>query len=396
MRNLILLCAVFALLLSASVAIADEEEKILFDQKYKLLEPNEKKEMGTYSVRAVEKGGEITITEEMAMQSGHPARGKVGFKTKVKYKTKPALAPYHFEGETSMGEKTMMKGTMTVKDGKADLLVQGLYDRRGNPANPPLKMEKKGLDMPKGTLLVPRHLRVLGPRILDKPGELTDILKIEFPDDIKFPEFMNMKKDDKLVRDKPDGKGNFVIKLVSLDESGRVGMTVKFDSKGKYIPEPSSSSGRLIEVPIEKTAEHQILQDLEKRLKEALKNACPKAEFAVEKGMLVVQHKTKKFLTHGHSKAKIDKEAAKTHEELGPEETGFILKLSALKGNPKEGQAVSGQTLKEEHWQTLLVGYTLEWKKEMYIWVRLSYGSKTDTKLLDTIKKTIADYAKKK
>ena len=392
MKRLTLLCAACAVLLSASVAVADEEEKVLFDQKYKLLEPNEKKEMGTYSIKAVEKGGEITITEEMVMQSSHPGRGKTGFKTKVKYKTKPALTPYHFEGETSMGDKTMMKGAMTVKDGKADLLVQGLYDRRGNPANPPLKMERKGLDMPKSALLVPRHLRVLGPGILDKPGELTDILRIEFPDDIKFPEFMNMKKGDKLVRDKPDEKGNFVIKLVSLDESGRVGLTAKFDSKGKYIDEPSSSPARLIEVPIERTAERQILKDLEKRLKETLKEACPRAEFALEKGRLIVQHKTKKFQVVDRSRK--GGPVPRTYEELGPEETGFILRLNAHK-TPVVNQLVPDQTLKREFWQTYVNAYTLEWKKEYYIWLSYSYGGKTDAKLLDAIKKTIADYTKK-
>ncbi len=391
----LLLCVCGAIVVFASVSLvcADKPEKVLYNQKFKLVDPNdETKVLGTRHYKAVEKGAEILISEEVTIEE---YRGKkAGFKSKVKYRTAPALAPYHFEGETTIDGKTQMKGTLTISNGKADISVKGFFDRRGNPANPPLKMEKKGLDMPKGTLILPQHLRILGPKILGKPGDAKEVIYVEFPDDLRYPEFMNWKEGFRLVRHKAQSDGSFEIEVIRAveGEGEHSAFKLKFDSKGKYLSEVLTRA-KFKEIPIEKSAEHQILGDLEGKLKKLLKELSPDAKVKIENDELIGRHKTGKFTVHPLDKN--GRLSEKTREEVGPDEKGFLLRLRLHKGDPQARQAKAPQILKGEFWQTYLNAYPIEWRKGEYIWMTLSYRDSTDKKLVEKIKETVTGYAKK-
>lgn len=80
----------------------------------------------------------------------------------------------------------------------------------------------------------------------------------------------------------------------------------------------------------------------------------------------------------------ISKEA---HDELGPTFKGFVLKIR----NQQRGeinQAVTPQTLHRPYWRTYLEVTPVKGTEEQLYW-GLSYGSRTDTNLIQKIMGTI-------
>src|SRR5262249_7160777 len=71
------------------------------------------------------------------------------------------------------------------------------------------------------------------------------------------------------------------------------------------------------------------LVGLEKQLRTSLAASCPKATFALSKGVdgysLVVDHETQMFMVHGSNM--VGKWDEKAHEERGPKHNGFLLRL---------------------------------------------------------------------
>ena len=96
-------------------------------------------------------------------------------------------------------------------------------------------------------------------------------------------------------------------------------------------------------------------------------------------------YQTQKFKIHGRTKAgKISEE---THDEVGPSHLGLILRVH-LQRKGEINQAVTPQTIREPYWQTDLNVTRLAGSDQQLFW-SLSYGSRTDEKTLDAIRKAI-------
>jgi hypothetical protein len=77
-------------------------------------------------------------------------------------------------------------------------------------------------------------LAAVGPKILSMEGELKNIVFVEFPDDIGAPELVTIKEGYRLVRKKPDGKGEYAMKIFARD-SERCVSHIRFDKKDRII-----------------------------------------------------------------------------------------------------------------------------------------------------------------
>jgi hypothetical protein len=102
---------------------------------------------------------------------------------------------------------------------------------------------------------------------------------------------------------------------------------------------------------------------------------------------LVVSYRTQLYKIHGRSMTgEISPDA---HDETGPSFKGFVLRVH-LQDKGEVNQACTPQTLQEPYWQTYLdvtpIGAT---EKQIY-WA-LSFGSRTDTKLLAQLRKALND-----
>ena len=195
---------------------AKSENKIICEKEYKLVVPNDDKEIGTYSICAVqgkEPEKHINITETVSMNY----RGKkVEYKSSVIYKSDSPVSPESATVTTKVDGKVCMKGTVTFSEKSISFECTGFLNKRtGEPINPPVHFEKKNEPRPKGVLVFQSALTAIGPRLLTKEGELQDVVFIEFPDDIGAPELINLKEGFRLVREKPDGKGEYNMKIYS-------------------------------------------------------------------------------------------------------------------------------------------------------------------------------------
>lgn len=95
-----------------------------------------------------------------------------------------------------------------------------------------------------------------------------------------------------------------------------------------------------------------------------------------------IMHLPQTFKIHGVSKGgDISPEA---HDEIGPSARGFILTLH-IQPKGEINQAVTPQTLRRPYWLTDL-DVTPMAKSDQQIYWGLSYGTRTDAKLLDEIR----------
>lgn len=101
---------------------------------------------------------------------------------------------------------------------------------------------------------------------------------------------------------------------------------------------------------------------------------------------LTYAYQTQKFMVHSISMTGSISE--KAHEEQGPGYRGFLMTITQHKGIYQE-QALIPQGLKRPYWTTYLNAYPINANSE-YIRLNLSYGSRTDRKLLEKIKACIS------
>lgn len=135
--------------------------------------------------------------------------------------------------------------------------------------------------------------------------------------------------------------------------------------------------------------EEQVLKELETHLKHLFGQACPEAEMTTEKRRLVVSYHA--VLADGVLTGL--GEPIKTFHWL-PKSDGFVLTVQIGKGNywresdsPEEMKsAISGYS----------VGHKIRWQESTFIDVNLKFGEKADKKLIESIKQTIAAYARER
>jgi len=102
---------------------------------------------------------------------------------------------------------------------------------------------------------------------------------------------------------------------------------------------------------------------------------------------LVVSYRTQPYKIHGRSMTgEISPDA---YDETGPSFKGFVLRVH-LQDKGEVNQAATPQTLREPYWQTHMDVTPLGATQKQIFWA-LSFGSRTDTKLLAQLMKALTD-----
>ncbi len=129
-------------------------------------------------------------------------------------------------------------------------------------------------------------------------------------------------------------------------------------------------------------------EEMVKKISEAIRTHCPDAKIEVTKNMCVAKNRTMQFTVHNQSMT--GDFSRETHQEEGPNATGFMLQV-ALRDGKYRGQAGVPQTLHGPYFPTFIdAPVTADGKQ--YYWVSFKYGSNLDPKLkqaiLDVIPRT--------
>jgi len=184
---------------------------------------------------------DLTVLEEdftASFRSGGKERD-AGFQSQIVYKGADKPHPSRAEVTTRIGKFKIMAGkvTFTRTEGQwaAEVEATGFADTDGKPFEDARSFEKT-LSTSGRLLLTHAAFLHFAPRLLPKPGKIENVVHLELPDDIGFPEMLNLKPDCILQRHVagPDGKaditlhrvyagGNIVPLLkMTVDASGRV------------------------------------------------------------------------------------------------------------------------------------------------------------------------------
>ncbi len=144
-----------------------------------------------------------------------------------------------------------MKGAVTFSEKTFSLEGKGFtYKLAGEALNPPktFAFGKKGTPKPEGTLVFQSALPTIGPRILPKEGELRNVVFVEFPDDISAPELINFKTGYRLVREAPDEKGEYAIKVYAPHSKDSISRA-RFNKEDRLVS--MDAFGKVKLVPVE-------------------------------------------------------------------------------------------------------------------------------------------------
>ena len=231
----ILIGAGFVRTLDAEVAKA-KTGAIICDRKFDVFSQKGGEKLGSYSIKAVAGKDKkpIEISEIMSLS----IRGKTAsYKSTLFCADKDGAAPLAGSTETMLGGKVCMSGSVTFAPaGKTvDYKCTGHMDKRtGMVLNPAKKYAKIGRAVPQGLLVFQSAIPAIGPRILPAPGEIDDVVLVEFPDDIGAPELITFKAANRLVRGRPDKTGGYDIDMFRADSKKPVA-NYRFDKNNQVI-----------------------------------------------------------------------------------------------------------------------------------------------------------------
>lgn len=201
------------------------EATVIFEQEFEIHSPKgDVPPGGKYYLKATSHDDLIEIEESLSMMD----YGKeIGFRTKVFYHTKPSVHPVSAGAETFMNGKKFMQADVAFREGQIQIAAKVTPpEGKGSPHE-----GEKIEDLPAGTILFQSAIAVVGPLLLEQPGELKHVVFAEFPDDLDNP--INFKEDYKLVREAPGGDGTYSLKLYR--SSGSLVVTVHYDENGKCV-----------------------------------------------------------------------------------------------------------------------------------------------------------------
>jgi len=119
------------------------------------------------------------------------------------------------------------------------------------------------------------------------------------------------------------------------------------------------------------------------RIAEDLK---PEATVVGSNGTVVLSYKTRKFMVHGTYRD--GRRVEKAHEALGPQVDGLIVRVKLQDGR-YDGAAVVPQGLRKPYWTTYINAYPVAQGKQ-YLWVNISFGSRTDRDTITRVKQLLA------
>jgi len=134
------------------------------------------------------------------------------------------------------------------------------------------------------------------------------------------------------------------------------------------------------------------LKDIENRTRETLTEIKSELtfEYPQNTSYLLVKYKTQKFMVH--DKFKTGKVSEKARETEGPSDKGFMLRMH-IEDKGTIHQADIPQRIHETYWDTDLNETVINNTEKQICW-SLSFGTRTDKKLLEKIKNIIVDIVK--
>jgi hypothetical protein len=160
---------------------------------------NEARPVGYRRVKSTTKEEEMVLEDEMALKYRDTM---ASFQSTVTYTTGDRPQPIRAEARTFIGDKKLMEGTVEFavrkdEDGTEQKMmlikVTGYFSKRLEAYSPP-KEESSEMAMPQGWLMFPAAWICLVPRMEPEGGMLENVVNMEFPDDLAFPELLNAKK----------------------------------------------------------------------------------------------------------------------------------------------------------------------------------------------------------
>jgi hypothetical protein len=196
---------------------------------------------------------------------------QAGFDSLIVYRTGERPQPERATASTRLGTFKLMEGEavfVPAAEGGglvAQLDVKGFADRDQKPFDAPRELKKEipvpasPRGVPAGLVLSAPAFLYFGPRLLDGPGRVENVVHLEVPDDIDFPEFLNFKTGCVLTRGEWDDQGRSEIVLaqrfpgdnyrplakITVDREGRIvaGMLGNFAFRPAAPEEPTGETG---------------------------------------------------------------------------------------------------------------------------------------------------------
>lgn len=152
-------------------------------------------------------------------------------------------------------------------------------------------------------------------------------------------------------------------------------------------------------------ARDPFLLKLQQRLTPTLAALQSQTTVTSEGDQLVAHYQTQMFAVHGI--AKNGYISGTYHEEQGPNNQGFLLRLSVLDG-PYNGAASISQELRKPYWTTFINAYPIAFAEDAgnspyrgevapvffasrHLWMSLSFGSGVDARIIETIKSIVKE-----
>lgn len=128
-------------------------------------------------------------------------------------------------------------------------------------------------------------------------------------------------------------------------------------------------------------ANEPIDHECKARLQTIIRKYHPDANIEEENDRLVYRFHTQTFKMHTiHKTGHISEKA---HDEEGPNVDGILVTVTLREGK-YEGPLETPQTLNRPYWRTFVNAYSVPGPK--YLWLSVSYGSRTDKKLIEELK----------
>jgi len=166
---------------------------------------------------------------------------QAGFDSLMVYRTGERPLPERATATTRLGTFKLMEGEavfVPAAEGGglvAQLDVRGFADRDQKPFDAPREL-KKEVPVPAGLVLSAPAFLYFGPRLLDGPGRVENVVHLAVPEDVDFPAFLNFKPDCVLTRGEWDDQGRAEIVLaqrfpgdnyrplakITVDRDGRI------------------------------------------------------------------------------------------------------------------------------------------------------------------------------
>jgi len=200
------------------------------------------KHVGHWHLRITRTPDRIVLQESYTLR--HFRAGVYGAETEIVYTAAERPQPVRATARTSMDDTKLMDGTLEFltkvgADGTKRKLVRmtatGYGSKRGEKFDPPKELVRE-VPCPEGWLMFTSALTGLVPQMKPEGNTIDNVVVVEFPDDIDFPELVNMKKGGRLQWTKAADGDATVIRLTLQprpDMKPRDHSQVTVDAKGK-------------------------------------------------------------------------------------------------------------------------------------------------------------------